>query len=230
MFDKKVSELCDIYRDAQALKKDGINIVSVDEKTGIQAVDRVITAMKPNQIERHDHSYERHGTQCLMANLDIATGEIRSPTVGDRRTEEDFLAHIQRTISEAPEAEWIFIVDQLNTHKSASLVRYICEKLNIEEDLGRKGKFGILKDMESRAAFLEDKTHRIRFIYTPKHASWLNQVECWFSILVRRLLKRLVVKSTDELRDKILNFIDYYNNNLAKPFKWMFRGFQYASN
>ena len=117
-------------------------------------------------------------------------------------------------------------MDQLNTHKSESLVRFIAKECGIEDDLGEKGKAGILKSMESRAKFLSDKNHRIRIVYTPKHASWLNQIECWFGILVRRLLKRLVVKSKEEMNQKILAFIDYYNKTMAKPFKWLFRGFE----
>lgn len=199
-------------------------MISCDEKTGIQALERKITLMKPGHCERQDNSYERHGTQCLIANFEIATGKIIRSTLGDTRTEEDFVEHIKNTIDVDPTGEWIFVCDQLNTHKSESLVQLVASYLDIHDDLGIKGKSGILESMETRAEFLKDKTHRIRFVYTPIHASWLNQVEIWFSILVKRLLKRLSTKSTQELKQKILDFIEFFNTTMSKPFKWTYKG------
>ena len=199
-------------------------MVSCDEKTGIQALEREITLMKPGQEERQDNSYERHGTQCLIANFEVATGKIIAPSIGDTRTEEDFVRHVQQTVEQDPRAEWVFVVDQLNTHQSAGLVEWVSQSCEIKIELGVKGESGILKSMETRREFLSDPAHRIRFIYTPKHASWLNQVEIWFSILVKRLLKRLSVKSTQELKEKMVAFIDYFNRLMAKPFKWTYKG------
>lgn len=79
--------------------------------------------------------------------------------------------------------------------------------------------------MATRSAFLSDLTHRIRFVYLPKHTSRLNQIECWFSILARRLIKRGNFTSTDALQQQILKFIEYFNRTLAKPFNWKFTGF-----
>ena len=134
------------------------------------------------------------------------------------------MRHIERTIALDPAAEWIFILDHLNTHQSESLVQLVAEQCGIEEAFGVKGKAGILASMPTRAAFLQDPTHRIRFVYTPKHTSWLNQVEIWFSILVRRLLKRASFTSVDELRERLIAFIDYFNTTMAKPFKWTYAG------
>ena len=174
--------------------------------------------------KRREFEYIRHGTQTLTANFEVATGKILEPTIAQTRTEDDFAAHIARLIATDPNAGWIFVTDQLNTHKSESLVRLIDQLCQTGAELGIKGREGILESQPSRAAFLQDTSHRIRFIYTPKHCSWLNQVEIWFSILSRRLLKRASFISTDELRTRMLAFIEYFNKALAKPFKWTFTG------
>ena len=140
------------------------------------------------------------------------------------RTEEDFAAHIGRTIDSDPEATWIFVLDQLNTHKSAALVHLVAKRCSISGDLGSKGKNGILETMATRKAFLEASDHRIRFVYTPRHASWLNQVEIWFSILARRALKRASFPSLESLKQRLIDFIDYFNVVLAKPFRWTYAG------
>ena len=171
-----------------------------------------------------EHGYERHGTLALIANLEAATGQIIVPSLGPTRTEVDTVAHVRQTIATDPDAEWVFIADQLNTHQSAGLVRLVAEVCQLDIDLGVKGKSGILLSMKTRKSFLTNESHRIRFVYTPKHTSWLNQIEIWFSILVRKLLKRASFTSIDDLRQRILKFIDYFNRTLAKPFKWTYAG------
>ncbi|MFB1490925.1 transposase [Thiocapsa sp. C4-3m] len=160
----------------------------------------------------------------MIANFEVATGRVIAPSIGDTRTEADVVAHIAATVDTDPQADRIFVRDQLNTHQSASLVAFVAQRGAIDVDLGRKEKEGILKSMASRAAFLQDPTHRIRFVYTPKHCSWLNQVEIWFGILTRRLLKRGRFASTEELKQRILAFIEFFNQTRAKPFRWTYIG------
>lgn len=212
---------------AAELLTQGIHLVSTDEMTGIQALERVhpTQPMRIGRVERQEFEYIRHGTQSLIANWEIAQGKVIAPSIGPTRTELDFANHIANTIETDPEAAWIFIVDQLNTHKSATLVRLVAACCKFDIDLGVKGESGMLESMETRAAFLNDPSHRIRRVYVPKHTSWLNQIECWFSILMRRLLKRGNFTSTDDLKRQILDFISYFNRTLAKPFKWKFEGY-----
>ncbi len=184
--------MCQVYEATPALAAAGTHVSSTDEMTGIQALERLHPSlpMQPGHVERQEFEYERHGTQTLIANLDVASGQIVAPSIGPTRTEADFAAHIAQTIQSDPEATWIFVTDQLNTHQSEALVRLGATRCGLQEDLGVKGKSGHLASMKTRAAFLSDPSHRLRMVYTPKHSSWLNQIEIWFSILVRRLLAR----------------------------------------
>lgn len=226
-FAEEVKTVCDVYAQTSELHQQGVIIVSTDEKTGIQALERKhpTKPTKPGLVERREFEYIRHGTQCLMVNFQVATGQIIAPYIGPTRTERDFVNHITCTLDTDPDGTWIFIVDQLNTHQSEGLVRLVAQRCGIDEDsLGVKGKSGILQSMPTRKVFLEDESHRIRFVYTPKHTSWLNQVELWFSILVRKLLKRASFTSLEDLRKRILDFIDYFNRTMARPFKWTYTG------
>lgn len=181
--------------------------------------------MRPGVPERREFEYARHGTQCLTANFEVATGKIVSPTVQDTRSEVDFAAHIERTIATDPKAGWIFVADNLTTHCSVTLVLLIAGLCGLPtESLGKKGKSGVLKSVPTRKAFLTDWSHRIRFVYVPKHTSWLNQVEIWFSVLARRVIRRGTFRSKADLRDRVLTFIDYFNGTMAKPYKWTYAG------
>ena len=226
MFQQQVATVCQTYAAAQDNYQVGIHTVSTDEMSGIQALERLFPTkpMRPGQVEKREFEYQRHGTQTLIANFEVATGTIMTPTIGERRTEMDFAQHIAQTVATDPDAEWIFVVDQLNIHLSETLVRVVAAECDIADDLGVKGKTGILKSMATRMTFLQDPTHRIRLVYVPKHSSWLNQIEIWFSILVRRLLKRASFSSVMDLKQRILDFIDYFNRVLAKPFKWTYTG------
>lgn len=202
------------------------HLVSVDEKTGIQALYRKEAPMKKGRSKRQEYEYKRNGTTTLIAAQDVSNGKIIHAHLGPTRNEDDFLKFCQQVEASFPkEDEVIFLADQLNIHKSASLVEWIAREIAFTGCLGKKGVKGILKSMESRQAFLEDNAHRIRFVFTPKHCSWLNPIENWFGKLQRHVITGGVFSSVKELEDKIRDYVKYYNRCMLKPLKWKFRGF-----
>jgi len=219
--------VCAVYRTAPERIQVGQRTVSTDEMTGVQALERLAPDLppRPGQVARREFEYKRHGTCSFFINFDVATGQVFSPSSGPTRTEADFVAHVRRTVaSDATARQWHFVVDNLDIHRSESLVRYIAALTNCTDDLGVKYVRGVLRSKASRAAFLSDPTHPVVFHYTPKHASWLNQVEIWLSILVRKLLRRGNFRSVEDLRNQVLSFIAYFNRTMAKPFKWTYQG------
>ncbi len=225
--EETLKAVCTLYEEAPRLAEQGERTVSTDELTGVQALERKHPGLPlaPGKVERREFEYVRHGTRTFILSRDVVTGKLLAPSCGPSRTEADFLAHLQAVVQANPEAlRWHIVCDQLNTHQSESLVRWVAHLSGIQADLGVKGESGILASMASRAACLSDPSHKVVFHYTPKHSSWLNQIEIWLSILVRKLLKRGSFTSVQELEGKVLAFIDYYNETMAKPFKWTYQG------
>jgi transposase len=226
-FREQAEAVCATYLEAPALAKgQGAHTVSTDEMTGIQALERNAPdrPMTYGRCQRIEFEYTRHGTLTLIGNFCVTTGELIACTIGPTRTEADLAGHIEQTVATDPGAGWIFVVDNLNIHGSETLVRVVAEACGIEGPLGKKGVRGVLKSVASRQAFLSDRSHRIRFVYTPKHSSWLNQIEVVFGVIMRKVIRRGSFTSVADLRSKLENFIAYFNDVFAKPFRWTYTG------
>jgi transposase len=227
LFQAQVETVCACYQDAPELYYyHDTHTYCVDEMTGIQALERIAASrpMQPGQQELQEFEYERHGTLTLIGNFQVATGEMIAPTLGPTRTEQDFVRHIEQTVQQAPQARYVFVVDNLNIHQSAGLVQLVARLCNIHEDLGKKGVRGVLKSQKSRQEFLSELSHRIRFVYLPKHTSWLNQIEVIFGVVMRKVIRRGNFTSVEDLRSKLLAFLTYFNDVFAKPFQWTYTG------
>src|SRR6516164_2975092 len=226
-FQEKVEQVCTCYLEAPRLYAEAnTHTVCTDEMTGLQALERVARTlpMQPGHRECREFEYQRHGTTTLIGNFHVVTGQLLAPTLRPTRTEADFVQHIAQTVATGPSASWVFVVDNLNIHASEGLVQWVAKTCKIEQDLGKKGKRGVLRTQESRRAFLQERDHRIRFVFLPKHTSWLNQIEIVFGMIMRKVIRRGNFTSVSDLKDKMLRFIGYFNEVFAKPFRWTFTG------
>ena len=217
---------------ATSAEESSITYLSTDEKTGIQALSRVEAPAPTSKgaYQRQEAEYQRNGTTTLIAATDLQTGRICHHVCSATRTEKDYAQFIEQAVTNALAQEGtqevVVMADQLNTHLSESLVKLIVVLGVLGEiELGKKGTEGILKNKTSRKKFLEDPTHKVRFLFTPKHCSWLNPIENWFAKLQKQLIAKGNFASVEILQQKIDNYIKYYNNHLAKPINWQFKGF-----
>ena len=214
--------------EVQGKAQKNCHVISIDEKTGIQALERIqqIAPTSKGGHKRTEFEYERHGTTTLIGALNVGTGKILHERIHPTRTEVDMGIFLTDMLNKLPQKDDIVILaDHLNTHLSETVVRIVAEKMGYKDDLGEKGITGILHNIPSRKLFLTDKTHRVRFLYTPKHCSWLNPIENWFAKIQRQVLTKASVESVSELETKIASYIQYYNDSLFKPLKWKFSGF-----
>ena len=228
VFRQQVELVCQTYLQApERFALENTRTICVDEMTGIQALERIAPTlpMRPGSVERMEFEYKRHGTLCLIGNWDVVLGQMIAPTIGRTRTEIDFAWHVHDTIAIDPDAKWRIVLDNLNVHCSESLVRLVANIEGIgKQSLGKKGRSGILKSVATRRKFLADASHRLSFVYTPKHSSWLNQIETIFGIINRRAIKRGDFPSLSALQDRLTEFIKYFNETFAKPFSWTYTG------
>ncbi len=145
-FAPKVEEICTLYQQASELATRGERVLSTDELTGVQALERAHPGLPlaPGKVERREFEYIRHGTLSFILNRDVVSGQVVSPSCGPTRTAADFRDHIMRTVATDPAAtRWHIVVDNLNIHTSTLLVRYVADLSGCTADLGVPGKKGI---------------------------------------------------------------------------------------
>jgi transposase len=229
LFEAQVQEVCDTYLQAEtAYRQAHTHTVCTDEMTSLQANEQRADEKlpRPGQSGKRECQYTRHGTLSLTGSWHVVQGQMIHTTIDVTRNGQDFADHIEHTIQTDPSANWIFVMDNLNTHSGQEVVRRIAQLLDIPEDtLGdKKKRRGILGSTTSRRAFLCDRTHRIRFVFLPKHSSWLNQIEVVFGVISKRVMRHGSFTSLDDLKSKLLAFIQYFNQTFARPFNWTYTG------
>lgn len=226
-FEAKALDICRLYLDAPRLYQHGELVVCVDEKTGIQALQRLhpTKPMRPGQPALQEFEYIRRGTRCLLASLVVPTGQVLG-AVTERRGTWDFVRHIRDVVVAFPHVtKFHWVMDNLNTHWTFALCQYLGKESGAEVWAKRPR----LRTGAQRRAFLQEPSHKHVVHYTPRHGSWLNQIEIWFGVLARRVLRRGEFRSVEELAARIVAYIAYYNRHQAHPYAWTYTGKPLAS-
>ncbi len=219
-FDAKAAAICRLYVRSPMLYRQGELVIGTDEKTGMQILQRKYPTQlaRPGHPEKREHEYVRHGTRALIASFVIPTGELVWD-LGLTRTSIDFANHLRqvaRRFGEWPRITWV--LDNLNTHWSLAACQVLAGLNRLRFD-PRQLRTGI-----ERRAFLSDPDHRYRFVFTPKHGSWLNQVELFFSVLARRFLRRGEFASAGEFEQRLAAYLAAYNAREKHPYRWTYTG------
>src|SRR5499426_1308073 len=219
-FEAKARDLCELYVNALRFYQQGRLVICVDEKTGMQILQRKYPTQpaQPGKPEKREHEYIRHGVRVLIASFVVPTGQVLWH-LGPTRTSEDFAAHLANVVRQLPDMpRYDWVVDNLNTHWSLEVCRLVaawCDLPFLPKTLRRGAQ---------RRAFLSDPTHKHVVHFTPKHGSWLNQVELWFGVLARRFLKRGDFCSVEDFEARLLDYLDVYNTHYAHPYRWTYTG------
>jgi hypothetical protein len=219
-FEAKAQDICQLYRHALRFYQQGRLVICADEKTGMQILQRRYPTqpVQPGKPEKREHEYIRHGVRALLASFVVPTGHLVW-NLGQTRTSADWAAHLANVVHQLPAMQrYDWVVDNLNTHWSLDVCRLVaawCALPFAPKALER----GV-----QRRAFLSDPTHKHVFHFTPKHGSWLNQVELWFSVLARRFLKRGDYDSAHDFDTRLSDYLEVYNTHQAHPYRWTYTG------
>jgi transposase len=219
-FDAKAKNICQLYRDALGFHEQGRVVLSSDEKTGMQILQRKYPTRlpRPGFIEKREFEYIRHGTRALLTTFCVPTGRVVW-NLGPTRTSIDWVRHLENVTTQFPlmkRFDWI--VDNLNTHWSLEVCQWAAERSGISFD------GPALQTGRERRKFLSDPSHKHVFHFTPIHGSWLNQVELFFSVLSRRFLKRGDFANAAAFEERIQTWLTIYNRDHAHPYRWTYTG------
>jgi transposase len=219
-FATKAHNICQLYINALRFYQQGRLVICADEKTGMQILQRAYPTqpVQPGKPEKREHEYVRHGVRALLASFVVPTGHLVWH-LGQTRTSADWAAHLANVVHQLPAmARYDWVVDNLNTHWSLEVCRLVAQWCDIPY-MPQALRRGV-----QRRAFLSDPTHPHVFHFTPKHGSWLNQVELWFSVLARRFLKRGDFDSAHDFETRLCDYLESYNAHHAHPYRWTYTG------